>query len=150
MANDGIATMMVAAPVSLLLVDDNAHLATALAKRLVEEGISWRGHLMRVDFLRVHVQAECPDLDIVLLDLDMPGKDPLAELPAFSARCPTVRTIIFTAYCTKELVETAMRAGARGYVCKVDGEESLIEGIDSVMADQVYLSPQARMVQQLD
>jgi DNA-binding NarL/FixJ family response regulator len=136
--------------ISVLLVDDNFDLAKTLSGRLTQEGFHWRGHLGRADFLRVHVEAACPDVRVVLLDLDMPGKDPLTVVAELTAHCPSVRTIIFTAYYTKELVQAALRAGACGYVCKIDGTESLIEGINAVMDDEVYLSPEARTVHELD
>ena len=143
--------MTISAPaISVLLVDDNLGLGKPLSARLEEEGMLWRGQLARVDFLRVHVSAECPEVNIVLLDLDMPGKDPLQELVEFSSACPSVSTIIFSGYYTKELVEAAVRSGARGYVCKIDGVDALVEGINAVMDGQTYLSPQARSVRAIE
>ena len=105
--------MQVTAPsISILLVDDNLRLGKPLSARLAEEGMTWSGQLARVDFLRVHVQAECPEVNIVLLDLDMPGKDPLQELVELTHDFPSVRTVIFSGYYSKELVDAAIRAGA--------------------------------------
>lgn len=130
--------------ISILMVDDNQELCRALAVYLPQAGFEWRGYLTRADFLTVHLQVECPDVDIVLLDFDMPGRDVLALLPELAKHCPSVRAIIYSGHCTKELVEAAIAAGAKGYVCKIDGEDSLIQGIKSVMAGDVYLSPDAR------
>jgi DNA-binding NarL/FixJ family response regulator len=135
---------MSAPTISILCVDDNAELAKALGDRLGGEGFAWRGHLLRADFLRLHVQTQCPDVNVVLLDLDMPGKDPLLELKELTKEFPEVRSIVFSGYCTPELLEGAVRAGAWGYVSKLDGEEALIEGIKAVMASKFYLSEQAR------
>jgi DNA-binding NarL/FixJ family response regulator len=137
---------MTAPPVSILCVDDNAELAQALGEKLGGEGFRWRGHLMRADFLRLHVQTQCPDVNIVLLDLDMPGKDPLLELTELTKEFPEVRALVFSGYCTPDLVEGAVRAGAWGYVSKLDGEEALIEGIKAVMAGRFFMSAQARQL----
>jgi DNA-binding NarL/FixJ family response regulator len=142
--------MTIAPPISVLFVDDNIQLGNALSNKLADEGFRWRGHLTRADFLRLYVQTQCPDLDVVLLDLDMPGKDPLTELADFTKQCPDVRTAIFSGHCTRELVEGAVRAGAWGYICKLDGEDSLIEGIRAITAGRFFLSPQARMTDRAD
>jgi len=56
--------------------------------------------------------------DVILLDLQMPGKDGVAVLNELRNAGSPARTIVFTAYDTDERIVGALRAGARGYLLK--------------------------------
>ena len=56
--------------------------------------------------------------DIVLLDLRMPELDGLACLERLRKHDPAIAVVILSSYSDPEQIETARRAGARGYVVK--------------------------------
>jgi DNA-binding NarL/FixJ family response regulator len=49
--------------------------------------------------------------------------------------------LLLTLHSSSELVRTAFRAGARGYVLKSDAEHELIRALDVVLGDGTYVSP---------
>ncbi len=77
--------------------------------------------------------------DIVLLDLELPGVNGLAAIPALAAAHPASRVLILTAYDTDERVLGAIRAGARGYLLKGASLEEIARAIRAVHAGGSYL-----------
>ena len=131
--------------ISVLCVDDNPHVTRALESKLHRSGkFDWRGSLSSADQLVETVARECPE--IVLLDVDMPGMDPLAALERLSRECPNTRTVVFSGHIRRELVERAVESGAWGYVSKNDDEAELIRAIRSVAEGEFVLSVEARRV----
>lgn len=96
------------------------------------------GTLPRADDLGVTL-SNTPS-DVVLLDLSMPGKDPIAALREISASYPQTRVIIFTGHSERERVDLAFDAGAWGYVSKSQPTERLIQAIRGVTEGEVVLS----------
>ncbi len=83
------------------------------------------------------VAAQQPD--IILLDLELPGVNGLAAIPALAAAHPASRVLILTAYDTDERVLGAIRAGARGYLLKGAPLEEIARAIRAVHAGESYL-----------
>lgn len=131
--------------IGVLCVDDNEHVALAVALKLRSiGGFDWRGRLECADELADFASSACPG--IVLLDLDMPGKDPFAAIRELNEKCPDCRVIIFSGHVRQELFERGLLAGAWGYISKSDGEEALIAGIRSVVAGEFAMSPEVHAV----
>jgi DNA-binding NarL/FixJ family response regulator len=99
------------------------------------------GHLSSADRLVETVNRVYPD--IILLDVDMPGADPLEIARDLTERNPAVRVIVFSGHLSSDLIERAARSGAWGYISKGDGEGALLEGIHCVCAGGFALSPEA-------
>ncbi len=130
--------------ISVLCVDDNEQVANALRMKFGSiGGFEWRGWLPAADALVPTVVREKPG--IVLLDIDMPGRDPFEALSELTSRCPRTRVVVFTGHVRRDLVDRALDAGAWGYVSKNDGEESLVRAVRQVVAGELALSPEARM-----
>lgn len=130
-------------PIGILCVDDNPRVANALRAKLSQlEGFEWRGWVPSADSLLE--QAEQEKAQVILLDLDMPGRDPLQALAELTARCPQIKTIIFSGHVRKELIACAIDSGAWGYVSKNDGEEALISALRSVTSGEFAMSPEVR------
>ena len=119
------------ATLRVLCVDDNAALIEALRIKLLMEGdILPVGHLLSADGLVDKVCETRPD--VVLLDIDMPGADPVAALTALTAAHPDVRTLILSGYIREEYVNRALDAGAWGYVVKSEEPAVIIEALRRV------------------
>jgi DNA-binding NarL/FixJ family response regulator len=86
--------------------------------------------------------------EVVLLDLEMPGMDGVAAIPALQQAAPDTRILVFTAYDTDERVFGALRAGAQGYLLKGAPAEEIARAIRTVYAGGSHLEPRvaARVV----
>ncbi|MDX2114857.1 MAG: response regulator transcription factor [Planctomycetota bacterium] len=102
------------------------------------------GHLTSADSLAEEVGRLKPAL--VVLDIDMPGRDPLEALSEISRAFPETRTVVFSGHARADLVERAVMCGAWGYVSKRDGERHLMEALEQVMKGEFALSPEPAAV----
>jgi DNA-binding NarL/FixJ family response regulator len=79
--------------------------------------------------------------DIIIMDISMPGMGGLAATKAIRKTNPQAKILLLTLHDSLEWVETALRAGARGYVLKSDAEGELMRALNIVAHDGVYCSP---------
>jgi DNA-binding NarL/FixJ family response regulator len=79
-------------------------------------------------------------VDLVLLDLSMPGLNGLEVLKRLTKEIPRVKVLIFSTHADEEHVWACLRARAAGYMHKGCMLTELPQAIESVMAGDVYLS----------
>ena len=77
--------------------------------------------------------------DVLLLDLNMPGKGGLDVLPEIRAQAPSVKVLVLTGREESGYIVRALRAGANGYVLKSSDENELIEAIIKVHEGELVL-----------
>lgn len=81
--------------------------------------------------------------DVILMDLYMPVMDGLAATRAILGTCPYSRIVILTSYLEESLVQSALEAGAAGYLLKNAAIDTLADAVRTAYADQPVLSPEA-------
>jgi two-component system, NarL family, invasion response regulator UvrY len=131
---------MTTPPIRILIVDDNPDVADSLAELLsLQNDMQSAGVLHRADGLVDHVTAMRPD--VILLDLSMPGADPIQQLQSLAALEPPARVVVCSAYEDAPRVKVAMDAGARGYVSKLDEVDSILDAVRAVARGGTYMGP---------
>ncbi len=85
-----------------------------------------------------------PQVDLVLLDLHMPGNHGLAGLAAVRAQYPGVAVIVVSANDDPRVIRRALDHGAAGYLPKSAGLDELRDAIRSVLACETWLPPVLR------
>jgi DNA-binding NarL/FixJ family response regulator len=78
--------------------------------------------------------------DVVLMDLDLPGRDPAAVIHALRAD-PGAAVIVLTESDADERVLPALRAGAGGLLLDDAGPDELRRAIETVARGDAHLSP---------
>lgn len=81
------------------------------------------------------------DLDLVLLDLVMPGMPWSEGLGALKRRLPKVPVVILSASEDRRLVLEAVRLGASGFIPKTSSSKVMLSALRLVMSGGVYLPP---------
>lgn len=81
--------------------------------------------------------------DVVLMDLVMPGMDGAAATRALRKKYPQIQVIALTSFKEQELVQSAMQAGAIGYLLKNVGVDELADAIRAAIAGRPTLAPEA-------
>jgi DNA-binding NarL/FixJ family response regulator len=79
--------------------------------------------------------------DIVLMDISMAGMGGLEATRAIRKLCPDAKVLLLTLHDSLEWVETALHAGARGYLLKSDTEGELMRALKVVAGNGIYASP---------
>ena len=79
--------------------------------------------------------------EIIVMDVSMPGLNGLEATRIIRDVLPTAKVLLLTLHSSTELVRSAFRAGARGYVLKSGAEHELIRALNVVLGDGTYVSP---------
>jgi DNA-binding NarL/FixJ family response regulator len=82
--------------------------------------------------------------DIVLLDIQMPGKTGDQVAGIITKKYPSVKMIALTGFDSALYVTNMMAQGVKGYVLKVSGEDILIEAINKVYHGETYIAESIR------
>lgn len=77
--------------------------------------------------------------DVILLDLNMPGRDGLATIPALRELLPESRILILTMHDDARYLQDALQAGASGYVLKKAADAELLLAIRAVLKGETYV-----------
>lgn len=80
-------------------------------------------------------------VDLLILDIMMPGQEGLELLPQLRKSCPKLRIIILSLYSEEAMAARAFKAGAAGYVAKESAAEDLVTAIRKVESGRKYVSP---------
>ena len=79
--------------------------------------------------------------EIIVMDVSMPGLNGLEATRIIRDVLPTAKVLLLTLHSSTELVRSAFRVGARGYVLKSGAEHELIRALNVVLGDGTYVSP---------
>jgi len=128
----------------LLIADDHplfrAALGQAVAGTLADVRVAEAGDLSEA----LAALAAMPEIDLVLLDLHMPGNHGLAGLAAIRAQYPTVGVVVVSANDDPQVIRRALDHGAAGFIPKSAGLETLRDAITCVLGGQPWLPPSLR------
>lgn len=84
-------------------------------------------------------RARCSGaMDLIVLDLLMPGMDGLVGLRKLRQVCPDVPIIIISALDDAQMIETAFELGVRGYIPKGMTGAKLVKALAKVIDGEIY------------
>lgn len=79
------------------------------------------------------------DLDLILLDLNMPGMDGLNGLMRMRNECPLIPAVIVSAEEDKGVVLQAITYGAIGFITKSSPRAQMAQALTQILGGNVYL-----------
>lgn len=91
--------------------------------------------------------AANPDIDLVLIDLRLPGMDGLTALRLFAERHPQVPRIAISGQDDPDLVRRSFDAGASGFIPKSMSINEVAAAIRLVLAGGVFVPPAASVAE---
>lgn len=139
-----IATVIVkgAHNMKILLVDDHALFRDGMhyVLRQLDEQIEI---LDAGNFSAALAQAEQhPDLDLVLLDLNLPGAEGIPSVKLFHTRFPALPLVVISASDHRDDIEKVLNNGAMGFISKMSNADAMVQALRLVLDGGVYLPPQ--------
>jgi two-component system, NarL family, nitrate/nitrite response regulator NarL len=81
------------------------------------------------------------NLDLVLLDIELPGIDGLSALPGLRERAPTVPIVVLSGSEAPGHVKRALDDGAVGYIPKTCTSHEMLAALHIVLQGDVYVPP---------
>ena len=125
----------------ILIIDDHAlfreglcHVLQALDEEVdILEAANYE-HAIR------HVSGH-PELDLILLDLNMPGKDGFSALDTLSAQYPALPVVILSASTQRSDIQRALDAGAMGYIPKDTTSSVMLGALRLILSGGIYVPP---------
>ncbi len=131
--------------IKLALVDDNSFLIQALIEKLSFfddidcKFVASNGQ----EFL--NALPNFPTIELVLMDIEMPGMDGIQTTGILKKRYPHIKVIMLTVFDNYEKISGAIHAGADGYLLKDVGPEELYQSIVRTMNGGATMSPTVAM-----
>lgn len=79
--------------------------------------------------------------DIVLMDIRLPGTSGIEACEQVVTAYPSTKVVMLTSYAEDEMLFSAIRAGASGYILKQIGGEDLLRALEAVGRGEALLDP---------
>ncbi|WP_374520512.1 response regulator [Hydrogenophaga sp.] len=83
--------------------------------------------------------VEC---DVLVLDLNMPGRSGLDALTTLKEEGSAVKTLVVSMYPEDQYAIRCLRAGARGYLNKAGDPDEMVAAIRTVVQGRKYVTPE--------
>ena len=116
----------------VLLVDDEAPFVDTMTKRLTKRNLNVQKAYSGQEAL--DALAHHNRIDVVILDVKMPGMDGIETLKAIRKDYPLVEVIMLTGHATVETSIEGMRQGAFDYLMKPCDMDVLLEKVKAAAA----------------
>ena len=129
------------ATVTRVLLADDHTLVRAGVRKILEghAGFAVVGEVADGRAALAAIQEQ--DVDVLVLDLSMPGGDGFEVLRRAKGIRPAIKVLVLTMHASAEYVARAVREGADGYLLKDSAVQDLVAAIEAVMAGREYYSP---------
>lgn len=123
----------------IIIVDDHPLMRKGLALSLnAEPDLTVCGQAEDAEEALTMLESLEPDLAII--DISLPGMSGLELLKHLQALRPEIRILIVSRHDEALYAERAIRAGARGYVMKLEAGDVIVKAVRRVLNGGIYVS----------
>lgn len=126
--------------INICIVDDHQIFLEGLT-RLLEE-VPHFHVLAKVTNAIDLIEELSEDIDIILLDIEMPDINGIDIIKTLNKEYPSIQVLMVTMYNEPEIIKKAIKAGANGYVLKNADRGELIQAIEKMYKGENYYSPE--------
>ena len=132
--------------IHVLLVDDHTLVREGL-KRIIADSNLFSVVAEAADGNEALQRLRAQAIELVLLDLSMPGRSGVELVKQIKLEFPNLRILVLTMHEEDQYAVRAIRAGASGYLTKDSASASLIMAMEKIARGGMYIS--ARLAEQL-
>ncbi|HEY6643855.1 response regulator transcription factor [Povalibacter sp.] len=127
--------------IRILIVDDHAILRAGVREMLSDEdGLEVVGEAGSAEEA-LQFLAGGPKVDVVVLDITMPGQSGIELLKQLRDERPELAILVLSMHPERSFAVRLMRAGANGYVPKMIVPEELVKAVRAVGSGRRYITP---------
>lgn len=127
--------------IRVVLVDDHAVVREGYRRLLaLEPDLQVVGEHADADSAFAALQQAPEAVDVLVLDLSMPGRSGLDLLRRSTLRWPRLRVLVFSMHDAAAMVAQALRAGAAGFITKSSPPDELVQAVRRVARGEQVLS----------
>jgi DNA-binding NarL/FixJ family response regulator len=123
----------------ILVVDDHAPWRRQIRSLLQKTSI-WEASGEAADGWEAIAQTEALRPDLILLDVELPTLTGIDAAARILSASPDSRILFVSAHHSWDIVDAAMRTGARGYVLKTSAADELVSAMETVLAGGRFIS----------
>ena len=120
----------------ILIVDDSIITRKQIAKIVTSLGHTVAGNAK--NYTEALDSYEAGDIDLVTMDITMPGTDGIMTTQNLMQKHPDAKVIMVTSQGQEDKVVNAMRAGALGYILKPITKERLEKAIKKIFGEDEF------------
>jgi len=124
----------------IMIVDDHEVVRLGLIS-LLEQNSQYEVIAQTDNAVDAIKKVETYKPDIVLMDIRLPGMSGIEACEQINKKYPETKVIMLTSYAEDEMLFSAIKAGASGYVLKQINAKDLINSIESVARGEASLDP---------
>lgn len=132
--------------IHVLLVDDHTLVREGL-KRIIADSNLFSVVAEAADGNEALQRLRAQAIELVLLDLSMPGRSGVELVKQIKLEFPNLRILVLTMHEEEQYAVRSIRAGASGYLTKDSASASLIMAMEKIARGGMYIS--ARLAEQL-
>lgn len=126
--------------IKIVLADDHTVVRSALRMLLdAEPGLEVVAEAGDVEGAISSVCGHRPE--VLILDLNMPGRASLEALPDIAAASPETRIVVLTMHSEPAFAREAMQAGVMGFILKEAADAELVKAVHLAAEGRTYLQP---------
>jgi len=131
-------------PIRVIVVEDNKRFAESLKEIVeMETGMTWVARFASSEAcLDAFNGGQAPEVDVVLLDLQLPGKNGLTLVPTLKEVAPEANILVLTQNDDYLTTLEAIRLGVSGYILKDTGIADIRNAIREVHEGGSVIDPQ--------
>ena len=126
--------------IRLMLADDHRMLREGLGRSMREQGFDVVGEAS--DGAEAVMMAQRLRPDVILMDVTMPEMDGVEACRQVRLDLPGTQVVMLTMHADQEVLASAIRAGASGYLVKDCSTEEIASAVRMAASGETALSPQ--------
>jgi len=124
----------------ILIVDDHEVVRVGL-KALLDKHPQFEVVAEAASAREAVEKTKAHEPDVVVMDIRLKGGSGIEACEEITSQYPETKVIMLTSYAEDEMLFSAIRAGASGYVLKQIGGDELIRAIESIGRGEALLDP---------
>lgn len=126
--------------IKILIADDHGVIRHGIMKSL-SESFPGAEYYEASNATEIMHQVHSNRLDLVVLDISMPGRNGLEILKEVKGNYPDIPVVIFSMYPEDQFAVRSIRDGAAAYLTKNISSKELVEAVRIILKGERYLTP---------